>query len=990
MSERDIFDRALEIEDLARRAEFLDQACADDLALREHLAELLAMYGQVGRFLESPVNALATTIALKPAFDCLGTVIGSYKLLEEIGEGGMGLVFVAEQQQPIRRKVALKVIKPGMDSRAVVARFEAERQALALMDHPNIARVFDAGTTEHGRPYFVMEIVHGVPITEHCDDNRLTPRERLELFVHVCQAVQHAHQKGIIHRDLKPSNVLATLHDGISDVKVIDFGVAKAIGQQLTEKTIHTRFSQMIGTPLYMSPEQAEMSGLDADTRTDIYSLGVLLYELLTGTTPFDKERLSGASYDEMRRIIREEEPPKPSTRIGTLGQATTVVATNRKTDPKRLGHMIHGELDWIVMKCLEKDRDRRYETANGVALDIRRYLDNEPVQAFPPSTSYRVRKFALRHRRETIAAGVVAAILIVGVIGITWQAVRATLAERRERIAADAERAARSAETLQRQQSETVATLLESVFRDLDPHSGGDLRSRLAQRLEEVGANLAKEHAGEPLVLARLRHALGSARYGLGDPTKAVPLLEQALEERRLHLGADHPDTLQTMHALALAYHWSSQLDKATALHEQTLEIYKINLGQDHPDTFASANGLIRAYLSGGQPQKALVLAKQTTRLAEAAFGTGHPIAIKAMHSLADAYLYSGDREKATELHRRTLELCQVELEPDDDLTLSCMLALADTYRESGKFAKALPVAQQALERHKAKFGHTHPDTLVCMDVLANVYRLAGEPDKALDLAEQMVTIRKDRSGSDHLDTLIGIDTLAMACHEAGQHTRAISLLREILPKLEAQCGPDHPWTLTSINHLAAIHTGQGECDRAEPLLTKALSAAERKLGPAHPQTGELKENLELSRRVFPAATEYRQALSAKGGDHLDTLAARHAFALKLRELSQFGPAGQHLQKVLEARRRIQGAGHPDTLACQIDLAVAGLQQKKYAEVEPLLLQAYEELKKAPGIDVEKIRINALERLVQLYDEWGKKDQVTVWRKDLESLNAR
>jgi serine/threonine-protein kinase len=342
MHEQSLFIAALEKEDPTERAAFLDQACGGDPALRQRIERLLQRHEQADSLLDAPAAAPAATVAESSA-EGPGTVIGPYKLMEQIGEGGMGLVFVAEQQQPIRRKVALKVIKPGMDTRQVVARFEAERQALALMDHPNIAQVHDGGETASGRPYFVMELVKGVPITQFCDQNQLPVRARLELLVHVCQAVQHAHQKGIIHRDLKPSNVLVLSQDGTPVVKVIDFGVAKAIGQQLTEKTLYTHFSQLVGTPLYMSPEQAGQSGVDVDTRSDIYSLGVLLYELLTGTTPFDQERLKTLGFDELCRILRAEEPPKPSTRISTLGQAEATVSANRQSDPKRLRQLVRG-----------------------------------------------------------------------------------------------------------------------------------------------------------------------------------------------------------------------------------------------------------------------------------------------------------------------------------------------------------------------------------------------------------------------------------------------------------------------------------------------------------------------------------------------------------------------------------------------------------------------------------------------------------------------
>jgi serine/threonine protein kinase len=448
MNERSIFAAALDITDPAERAAYLDQACGQQPGLRQHIDELLAAQDKLGSFLARPPAVPQGTLAYEPVAEGPGTRIGPYKLLQQIGEGGMGVVYMAEQEQPVRRKVALKIIKPGMDSRQVVARFEAERQALAMMDHLHIAKVFDGGVTATGRPYFIMELVHGVPITKFCDDNQLTPRQRLELFVPVCQAIQHAHQKGIIHRDVKPSNVLVTMYDDKPVPKVIDFGVAKATDQRLTEKTMFTQFGTLVGTFEYMSPEQAEMNALGVDTRSDIYSLGVLLYELLTDTTPLEQRRLREAAYDEVLRLIREEEAPRPSLRISTSGGRLVTIAAARGTEPAKLSRLVRGELDWIVMRCLEKDRMRRYETANGLARDVQRYLADEEVEACPPSTGYKLRKFVRKHRAGIAAVAVFAALLLAGIAVSTGQAIRARQAEQEAL-------AARDDEMNQRQQAE-------------------------------------------------------------------------------------------------------------------------------------------------------------------------------------------------------------------------------------------------------------------------------------------------------------------------------------------------------------------------------------------------------------------------------------------------------------------------------------------------------------------------------------------------------
>jgi serine/threonine protein kinase/Tfp pilus assembly protein PilF len=572
---RAVFCAALDCKAPLERAEYLDQACQGMAELRARVEALLQAHQEASGFLQEPSGKSVATIDGGSLVDRPGSVIGPYKLLEQIGEGGFGVVFMAEQTEPVRRKVALKVLKPGMDTRQVVARFEAERQALALMDHPNIARVFDGGETAGGRPYFVMELVKGLPITDYCDQSRLTPRERLGLFVDVCQAVQHAHQKGIIHRDLKPSNVLATLHDGTPLVKVIDFGIAKALGQQLTDKTLFTGFAQLIGTPLYMSPEQAALSNVDVDTRSDIYSLGVLLYELLTGTTPFEMERLREADYDEIRRIIREEEPPRPSTRLSELGSRHTpsavvpadcpgeslandrtrsvptpagstlaTVAAQRRTEPARLMKQVRGELDWIVMKCLEKDRNRRYETASALAADLQRYLHVEPVLACPPSPWYRLRKFAQRNKTGLALAGLAFfVVLLVGSIGWgVWDRAAREEEVRRDRAAqlAAADQKVRLAlddcTELRRQAKWPEA--LEAVKRAEGNLVGGS-SARLARRVRERRKDVTMVLRLDKIRLPRPRRGMeGSYDSAWADASYSEAFRKYGIDLERLKTG--------------------------------------------------------------------------------------------------------------------------------------------------------------------------------------------------------------------------------------------------------------------------------------------------------------------------------------------------------------------------------------------------------------------------------------------------------------------
>jgi serine/threonine protein kinase/Tfp pilus assembly protein PilF len=527
-----IFFDALEQKSPQELIAFLDEKCAGDAALRSRVEELLRAHKEAGNFLGglSPQeSALGEPVSERP-----GAVIGPYKLLQQIGDGGMGTVYMAEQTQPLQRKVALKIIKPGMDSRQVIARFEAERQALALMDHPNIAMVHDGGTTDTGRPYFVMELVKGVPITKYCDDHHLTPRDRLELFVPVCQAVQHAHQKGIIHRDLKPSNVMVCLYDGKPVPKVIDFGVAKATGPKLTERTMYTEFGQVVGTLEYMSPEQAELNQLDIDTRSDIYSLGVLLYELLTGTTPLNRKQMKERAIFELLRMIREEEPPKPSTRLSTTEELPSIAA-NRGLEPKKLSGLMRGEPDWIVMKALEKDRNRRYATANGFAADVQRYLAGEPVLAVPASRWYRLRKLVRRHRGPVVAAGLVLLALVGGISGTTWGLLRAVEERDAKDLALKAEQQAREDETRARRQAFAALRSMTTDVVDRKFAQGtvteddrAFLRGVIAQY--DAFAAIQGEDAESRAVRAEGRLRVGKIRYRLGELKEAALDYDQAL----------------------------------------------------------------------------------------------------------------------------------------------------------------------------------------------------------------------------------------------------------------------------------------------------------------------------------------------------------------------------------------------------------------------------------------------------------------------------
>jgi serine/threonine protein kinase/tetratricopeptide (TPR) repeat protein len=782
---KSIFLEAIERHAPGEWPAFLEQACAGDVRLQAEVEQLLRVQASMGSFHEVPRFPLPAT-AEEAISERPGTVIGPYKLLEQIGEGGFGIVFMAEQREPIRRKVALKVLKPGMDTKQVIARFEAERQALALMEHPNIARVLDAGATDSGRPYVVMELVRGVSITEFCDRNQLPPEARLRLFLDVCHAIEHAHHKGIIHRDIKPTNVLVTLHDGVPVVKVIDFGIAKATVQRLTERTLFTRYGQMIGTPAYMSPEQAEMSGLDIDTRSDVYSLGVLLYELLTGTTPLEGERLEEAGYAELQRLIREEDPPRPSTRLSSLADTASVLAGNRGLDVKRLTQLLAGDLDWIVMKALEKDRDRRYDTPGGVAEDVERYLRREAVRARPPSTVYRVTKFVQRHRVAVLTASAVVAALLAGAAAAVWQAAVATRAKQDALAAAASERAAK--ELAQTREAETKAALefvenrMIAAARPRGQDGGMGRDATVGQAVKAAVPFVEKSFTGQPLIEARLRLTLARSFLYLGEARSAA---EQSAAARVLYtnrLGPDHPDTLRSTYHLALSYADLGRHAEAVQLYEETLALQEARLGPDHPDTLRTMTGLANSYALLRRRDDALRLREETRKRMTARLGPDHPDTLRSMYNLANSYTVLGRHGDALRLREETLARQKAVLGPDHPDTLRSMNGLAVTYADLGRHADAVKLYGETLALQKVQLGPDHPDTFQTMYNLANRYDDLGRHADALRLREETLALHKARLGPDHPRTLMSMWVLAESLVKLDRGAEALPILDDCI----------------------------------------------------------------------------------------------------------------------------------------------------------------------------------------------------------------
>jgi tRNA A-37 threonylcarbamoyl transferase component Bud32 len=673
-------------------------------------------------------------------------IAGRYRLADPLGEGGMGTVYLAEQVAPVQRRVALKLIKAGMDTRRVLARFDAERQVLALMTHPNIARVLDAGATAQGRPFFVMELVKGVPITKYCDARRLDVPARLALFRQVCGAVQHAHQKGVIHRDLKPGNVLVEDHDGTPVPKVIDFGLAKATaGGPPTDRSIHTEIGTVVGTPLYMAPEQAAYDARDVDTRTDIYALGVILYELLTGSTPIPQEAFRAAALDEVLRRVREDEPPAPSSRLHSSATLASLSAA-RQAEPRRLTRLVRGELDWVVMKAMAKERHRRYESAAGLAADVGRFLNHEPVTAGPPGAGYRARKFVRRNRGPVAAAGVVAVVLLAGVVGTGVGLVEARKHERRAVAEAEAANEAREAEHAEREKAEAagrraaekeaeanavIRFFEDKVFAAARPKGQGGglgydvtLRAALDAAEPAVGAGFRDQ----PLVEARLRNTLAGTYYYLGDFPAAVGQQERSWSLTVGRLGGDHPDALRAARALATVYARVKRDADALRLREEVLAARRRLLGPDHPDTLHSLGDLAASHFAAGRKADARELYQEVLDAQRRVLGPDHPDALATLESLATAVDQTGGKDEALRLRQEAADAQRRRLGPDHPSTLTFLTNLANSYGRAGRVDDACRLREEVLAAQRRVLGPDHPSTKISAgNLAAGLRKLAG-----------------------------------------------------------------------------------------------------------------------------------------------------------------------------------------------------------------------------------------------------------------------
>ncbi|MBK9386300.1 MAG: tetratricopeptide repeat protein [Planctomycetes bacterium] len=1039
MSERiskieELFHTARALPSAEARQAYLDRSCAGDAALRAAVERLLASDVEArDSFLSAP--ALEPSVAGEQA----GDLIGRYKLLQEIGEGGMGTVWMAEQREPVIRKVALKIVKLGMDTREVIVRFESERQALALMDHPNIAKVLDGGATASGRPYFVMELVRGVPITEFADKAKLGLRDRLELFGKVCEAIQHAHHKGVIHRDIKPSNVLVTLHDGVPVPKVIDFGIAKATSAELTQRTLFTQYGQILGTPEYMAPEQAEMSGLDIDTRADVYSLGVLLYELLTGTKPFDARDALKQGFQELLRRIREVDPAKPSTRISTLGERASPTAANRQVNVAGLSARLRGDLDLIVMKALEKDRTRRYDTPIAFAGDVERFLRDEPVLAAPPSASYRFRKF-VRRRRKTVAAGaLVLALLVLGILGTSFGLWRARIAAEEERMAkleADARRTEAERNLGYARKGNEILT---RVVGRIDPlreiESLGELRSALRAGLEDAAVALASAQIGDPLEVARLEHRLGRSLYALGEHEAARQLFERAAATYREKLGALDEDSLSATHDLGMSLLLGGQLERGLATLQDLLALRREHFGAQQADTLETMIGVAEALERLGRSEEAAAMftaarplleavhgpaarptilcianlaglqvelgfSKEAIRLydtalerARSGLGPEHPDTIGIQTNLALAYQKAHDLERAIPLYEATRKALRERLGKEHPKALVVSNNLASAYNDAGKSAEAAALLDEVLQIQEAQYGIDHPDSLSAASSLAAIYIKTGKNDLALPLLERTVRAQRQTLPADHPKLLNGLNNLGASYWKAERFPEAIALFEEILKFQEAKYGREHPATLATIANLAANLKGERRYAEARPLLEEVYAASSNTRG-LRPYVVDLLEvYLRLGLRA-EAAPLFEVAVKMAHEELKPESTKLATELLKLGqtwlELDAAAEAEPVLREVVALREKLQPEAWSTSSARSL-LGAAIAAQGRLAEAEPILIAGFEGIERsfATVPPQSRYRLEAARaRLVELYTKWeaeapgsGHAARATQWR---------
>ena len=769
---------------------------------------------------------------------------------------------MAEQKEPVRRKVALKIIKLGMDTKQVIARFEAERQALAMMDHPNIARVLDAGATDSGRPYFVMELVKGVPITDYCDTESLSTKDRLDLFINVCHAVQHAHQKGIIHRDIKPSNVMVTLHDGKPVPKVIDFGIAKATNRELTDKTLFTEYGQLIGTPQYMSPEQAEMSGLDIDTRSDIYSLGVLLYELLTGTTPFDPQRLRRAALGEIQRIIREEEPPKPSTRRSTLASeprpsgsgssSVAKIAKHRRTEPGHLARQLRGDLDWIIMKSLEKERARRYETANGLAADIQRHLSDEPVLASPPSAAYRVRKFARRNKPIVLGVSAVIISLAVG-LGLALSFYVASEAQRRR---ANAEAAT----------SAKVTQALQNMLSSINPARAHGKELTVRELLDQAGETLDDELADQPDVQEALRQTIVNTYESLFLGRAASPHAQWLIEYARRKYGPDDPKTIDAIKQCGFMYFLDDQHDRS---YDYSLEAYLITLktlGREHPMTIGAMTLTGLALMNTGDLQNAAPLLTGAMELAKR-----HPPGSEDLfyisYNLTRLYWMQGRLDEAEQLLKDCGELGRrIWGHEQNQFLHRAAVDLARVYKFQGRLVEAEAQARIAVQGSQNRLGEYHRVTFEARQMLAEILDLSSGKEEADSIYDQLLDDVPRQLGDDHRYALEMRHAFALRRQRQGLHdARTEALYLDLLERRKRVLGEEHRDTLSTSDNLGWLYNEQGRFAEAEALHRRTLEIRRRVLGELDFETNRSRRNLTISLNGQGKIDESRQLNSER-----------------------------------------------------------------------------------------------------------------------------